>query len=216
MEARIQTVGSSRNNDTKKELIAYSIFGLPMASQINVDGCLFEASIDYLSFGFSYQFKDVTELKKLSQFPNLKQVSLATSNLDDVGLAHVCHAATIEYLDLQDTEISDAGLKHLLKLPNLKTLRLKDNLQLTNECVTHLSRLTAMLGLQFHETSINQDGLRALTRMSQLQDICLSVDEGNYSFEALIEISRQMPNCAILAKGNGEFLNGQFDGCWDP
>lgn len=186
-----------------------------MSSQINVDGCFFEASIDYLSFGLGHQFKEMADLKKLSQFPNLRHASLATSSLDDFGLAYVCNVTTIEYLDLQDTEITDSGLENLSRLPNLKTLRLKGNRQLTNGCVMYLAKLSGVSDLQIHETSINQGGLPELTQMSQLKELCLSVHGGNFSFGTLTETSRRMPNCTILAKGHGEFFNGQFDGNWE-
>jgi hypothetical protein len=167
------------------------------------------------SFDCSHVIGDMGELAKLRAFTSLKSASFCGSGLDDDGLRYVSYVQTIENLDLQDTRISNEGLSVLERLPNLKYLRLKENAQLSNECIPHLLKLKQLVDLQIHETSIDQDGVNQLVVMDTLRDICLDVWKDNYSFDKLLVLSIRMPRCRILAKGRGEFLQGDFSGTWD-
>lgn len=69
--------------------------------------------------------------------------------------------------------------------------------------------------LQIQETSINYEGLKKLSKIKSLKDVCLEVYDDNYTYENLIELSAEMSNCTILTKGNGLLLNGKFDGKWE-
>src|SRR5262249_53938994 len=122
---------------------------------------------------------------------------------------------TIDNLNLQDTRISNEGLSALERLPDLKYLRLKENAHLSNACVPHLLKFKQLVDLQIHETSIDQDGVNQLVVMDTLRDICLDVWKDNYSFDALLGLSFRMPWCRILAKGRGEFFQGEFRGTWE-
>ncbi|MDB4778400.1 hypothetical protein OAG68_02985, partial [bacterium] len=69
-----------------------------------------------------------------------------------------------------------------------------------------------LIDLQIHETSIDEDGLAHVVSMKALRDICLQIDNGNFTHDGLLELSRRMPNCCILAKGDGEYFAGEFNG----
>lgn len=186
-----------------------------MDSLILVDGQSFPLSIERFSLaGYSHCIQRMVELQKLAVFPRLKSASFVDTNLDDVGLEYVSKVRTLEHLDLQDTKITNAGLAHLAQLPRLDWLRLKENSQLNNECVPHLQRLERLSNLQIHETSIDQKGLEQLADMQSLRDICIDVWRDNYTFEGLLALSVRMPNCTILAKGQGTFHRGRFEGKW--
>lgn len=185
----------------------------PVTSIVTINGHPFDASIEHVFLPLG-KLDDMSELRKLELFAQLQSASFAGTNLDDAGLAHVARVKTIENLNLQETEVSDAGLAALASLPNLRYLRLKGNSQLTNACVPQLQRLTRLVDLQIHETSIDETGLRELTGLANLRDICVYVEQGNYSFDGLLALSARLPGCTILAKGCGEFLDGVFDGEW--
>lgn len=184
-----------------------------MSSVVTVNGEPFDTGIDHFALS-NCHIEDMAELAELRRFANLRSASFAGTNLGDAGLAHVVRAALLENLNLQETEVTDRGVACLERLPRLQYLRLKGNPQLTNACVRHLAQLVGLVDLQIHETSIDEAGLRQLAGLTQLRDICVYVWRGNYSFAGLLELSARMPACRILAKGNGEFLNGSFDGTW--
>ncbi len=184
--------------------------------KITVDNQPFDETIEHFAFGDDKEtIDDTAELKKLRLFKNLKSATFAGNNLDDVGLDYVCDVPTIDNLCLQETKVTDQGLASLAKLPRLMYLRLKDNPQLTDDCVPHLVRLPQLVDLQIHETSITEEGLRQLATAQTLTGICIDVWNDNYSFDGLAEVSAQMPNCTILAKGRGEFHRGKFSGRWE-
>jgi hypothetical protein len=182
---------------------------------ISIDGQLFDPSSEHFSFGGYHTIADMQELAKLCAFTNLKSASFFGTGLDDVGLGYVTDVPTIENLDLQYTLISNDGLSVLERLPNLRYLRLKENPQLSNECIPHLLKLKQLIDLSIHETSIDQFGVNQLVVMDTLEDICLDVWKDNYSFDELLDLSIRMPRCRILAKGRGEFFRGEFTGTWD-
>jgi len=180
---------------------------------VTINGKPYDAAIAHFSCG-TIQIDDMRELAKLQLFRNLRSACFAGSNLDDAGLTHLTQVATLENLNLQETEISEAGLALLARLPKLQYLRLKGNDQLTNACVCHLARLTQLVDLAVQETSIDEDGLEALVGHACLENICVDPLFAKYTFDGLRALSRRMPGCAILAKGHGEFLDGSFDGEW--
>ncbi len=173
----------------------------------------YEEGADYISWPYGDLIKK-KDLEKLKLLPNLRGISFSGSNLNDEGMDVLCELSLLEKLDLQGTEITNDGLCGLKKLTQLKYLRLKENWQLTNSCILHLKQIRSLCDLQIQETGITQDGLNRLCGMSSLQNIVLSVDDGNFMYEKLLELSKNLPTCAILAKGHGEFLNGKFKGDW--
>jgi hypothetical protein len=182
---------------------------------ISIDGKLFDPSSEHFSFDLFHRIGDMRELANLRGFVNLKSAAFRDTILDDVGLRYVSDVPTIEKLDLQHTRVTNEGLSVLERLAKLKYLRLKDNAQLSNECIPHLLKLKQLENLQIHETSIDQYGLSDLAAMDSLRSICLDVYEGNYTFDKLLDLSTRMPQCLILAKGRGEFSQGEFSGTWD-
>lgn len=186
-----------------------------MPSTIEIENQSFDTAIEHFRFQhYHHRIEDMSELAKLRLLPRLTSANFEGTNLDDRGLMHVVSVPTIDWLDLQGTQISNDGLAHLAALPRLSYLRLKENPQLTNDCIAHLLRLTALENLQVHETSIDQEGLDLLFALPDLRDLCIHVLEDNYSYEGLLALSARMPQCAILAKGLGEFRDGEFHGTW--
>ncbi len=185
-----------------------------MTSPIQIDNQPFDAAIEHFSFPLYHDIENTSELAKLRLLPHLKSANFAGTNLDDRGLLHVAGVSTIEHLDLQETKISNEGLAYLASLPRLRYLRLKDNRQLTNDCIPHILRLETLVELQIHETSIDQDGVNQLATLQNLRGLCLDIWDDNYSFQALLELSVRMPQCTILAKGRGDFCGGRFEGEW--
>ena len=182
---------------------------------VEIDQTTFEIDIEYFSFPSFHRIGDMDELAKLSMLPRLRSASFYGTQLDDRGLVHISRVATIENLDLQDTLVTNAGLAHVARLPRLKYLRLKENNQLTNDCVPHILRMTALVDLAIHETSIDQRGANQLTALPNLRDLCVDVHDDKYTFDGLRDLSTRMPSCRILAKSRGEFLAGEFEGVWN-
>lgn len=180
-----------------------------------LNGRSFDASIKHLALDPGIIANgNMDELRKLAEFESLTSATFAGTDLDDIGLSYVCNVIDIEDLNLQWTEISDQGLGTLARLPRLACLRLKENDQLTNECIGHLTKLDKLTDLQIHGTSIDQQGLKELARLKNLRYLFIDSDNCGNSLEMTIALSLQMPDCEIGVKGRGTFINGEFDGRW--
>lgn len=181
-----------------------------MKNSIKIGNHHYDVNSDHFLLKWGESLNNFNELSYLNQFPNLTSASFTNSNLNDEGLAHVSNCINIEDLDLQDTEITNNGIKYLKNLKFLKYLRLKDNLQLTDECVPYLTELENLLNLQIQETSITEDGLKKLTALRYMENIIIQVQNNNYTFEGLLKISSKLPDCEILAKGDGHSAMGNL------
>ncbi|MGV3612107.1 MAG: hypothetical protein ACO1N0_14205 [Fluviicola sp.] len=185
-----------------------------MTDLIEICGEQFSGSITHFSFKRAFtKIENMRELEQFSQFRKLTSASFPGTNLDDYGLSFVTQCKHIDNLNLQETEITNQGISHLKNLIHLKYLRLKENDQLDNSCIPFLNDCQNLIDLQIHETSINQEGLREL-HIPGLKDLIIDVWDNNFDFEFLKEYSLKYPECAILAKGKGVFLNGTFNGEW--
>jgi hypothetical protein len=185
-----------------------------MGETITIDGKEFDAAASHADFTW-HRFSDTGTLLGLAAFRELRAASFGGANLDDRGLELVCRISTIDTLDLQDTEVTNEGLVSLGRLERLDYLRLKDNQQLTNDCVQHLVSLPLLENLAIQETSIDERGLWLLKGKRSLRDLCLDVFEENFSLEGLRRWSAATPGCTVIAKGRGEFVAGVFDGEWE-
>lgn len=185
-----------------------------MENLIKIGKNFYDLESEHFTLKLDNTFKDVEQLFILRQFTQLSSANFSGSDLNDDGLFILSNFLELDNLNLQDTQITNEGTKYLKKLKNLKYLRLKENPQLTNECISNLIEIESLKDLQIHETSINQNGLKKVTVMKGLQDITLDVFEDNYTFEELLQLSIEIPNCNILAKGDGIFFNGNFEGEW--
>ncbi|MFN5416855.1 MAG: hypothetical protein ACK5B9_07345 [Flavobacteriia bacterium] len=186
-----------------------------MENLIKIGNHYYDLESEHFSLKMNDSFKDVENLFEMKKFTRLLSASFSGSDLNDDGLLLLSNFILLENLNLQETQITNEGIKHLKKLPNLKCLRLKENPQLTNECVVYLKEIKTLVNLHIHETSINMEGLKKLIVLQNLQFIALDVFENNYTFEGLSQLSIEIPNCEILAKGSGMFLNGNFEGKWE-
>jgi hypothetical protein len=165
-------------------------------------------STDYFSPRDTHGDHDMNELRRLRGLPRLTHVSFYDTPIDDEGLAFVCEVPTIENLVLQNTRVSNTGLGPLARLSALIHLRLKDNPQLSDECVPHLLGLSRLQTLAVHETSITASGLAQLAGLPELRDLCVDDETGTEA--ELRELSMLLPRCEILVKGWGALLAGEY------
>ncbi|WP_300690390.1 hypothetical protein [Chryseobacterium sp.] len=186
-----------------------------MKNSIKIGNHYYDINSEHFSLEWGESLNNFNELSYLNQFSNLTSATFTNTNLNDEGLAHVSNCRGIENLDLQDTEITNDGLQYLQNLKLMKYLRLKDNSQLTDDCIPHLMKLYYLQNLQIQETSITENGLKKLTALQCLDMLVIDVYDNNYKFDSLLQISRELPDCEILAKGNGSFRNGKFKGRWE-
>lgn len=153
---------------------------------IEIAGEFFKSKRKHFAFETLYkQVENMKEFKKLTLFSSLESVSLNGTNINDEGLKYLNTCNSINNLNLTFTSISDKGIAHLIRLSKLEYLRLK-------------------------ETNITTKGLLNLNNKS-LEELFLSDASSQEDIINLKHLSRKIPNCKIIVKNNGEFLNGFFE-----
>ena len=185
-----------------------------METLMKIANHYYDMESEHFLLKYGESVSDINELFNLRKFTNLKSASFSNSDLNDEGLSFLSTLIQIENLNLQSTQITNNGTKYLKKFENLKYLRLKDNPQLTNDCIYNLIAMKNLQELQIQETLINQEGLKKIVEMKNIKNIIIDVWNNNFTYEGLLELSASNPNCSILAKGDGEFYNGKFKGKW--
>lgn len=164
---------------------------------------------DYLSLSFFGEI-ETTELQKLFQLKHLKHLNLSSSDLFDKHLEVIGQMKTLELLDLDLTEITDNGLRNLKPLKQLRELRLKDNPQLTNECIEHLINIDQLEFIHIGNTSITIKGLTKLITQKQLKSVIVDIEFEN-EINELLRITQKDSKLEITLKGKGIISNGKLN-----
>ena len=170
--------------------------------EINID-------TDYLNLSFYGEIETI-ELKKLIQLKNLKHLNISSSDLFDKHLIFIGQLETLELLDLDLTEITDNGLRNLNSLKRLRELRLKDNPQLTNDCIEFLFDIEQLELIHIENTSITKTGLIKLLTQKELKSVILGSEFDN-EIDELLRITKTYPKLEITLKGTGLISNGKLN-----
>lgn len=150
------------------------------------------------------------ELQKLLKLTHIRHLNVSSCDLEDKHLETIGKLKTLELLDLDSTEISDHGLSFLEPLQQLKQLRLKDNPQLTDNCIDYLVRIPSLEMLHAGNTSITSTGLSLLLDRVQLKTLILDSEFAD-SIADLLDLSGRYPDLEIILKGTGCISNGRMN-----
>ncbi|TCP23650.1 leucine rich repeat (LRR) protein [Tenacibaculum skagerrakense] len=176
---------------------------------IHICGEVFKRKRTHFSFETLYkQIENMSELKKLQEFPSLQTVSLNGTNINDSGLQYVSQCATITNLNLTFTNITDKGIPHLVNLKKLQWLRLKET-NISEKSVPYFNQITGLTSLQIHETEISGKDM-AILNLPNLEELLVDCED-DLDYETLLHLSKKLPQCEIICKGKGVFRNGNFE-----
>lgn len=110
-------------------------------------------------------------LKRLTQFKNLRHLTLVALKVDDEFLEAIGNLQKLETLELQYLPITGIGFQHL-RNENLHHISLEGS-KIENETLGYLSQLPKLKNLELHDTPVNNEGLRALSSSKQLRSLRL-------------------------------------------
>lgn len=176
--------------------------------QVTVCEEKFNKGINHFSFSLYKEIDHMEELEKLQEFTNLDSVSLNGTNVNDRGLYFLGKCGTVTNINLTFTPITDKGIEYLIPLKNLQHLRLKDT-DVSALAIPYFNQMTSLISLQIHETEIFAKELERLD-MPNLKELIVDCDDDE-DFDALLALSKRMPECEILVKGRGMFFGGKFE-----
>jgi len=94
--------------------------------------------------------------------PELRELDLSYSTLDDQQLGRLCKLPKLEKLNLSDTNVTSAGLRALVSLPNLRELKLSWCAHIDDEAIASLSACSALTVLHIDRSSLSPAALKRL------------------------------------------------------
>jgi hypothetical protein len=121
------------------------------------------------------------------------------SDLDDEGFAYMLtNIKGINMLDLNETEITNASIALLTSLEYVNELRIKGCIDIDNNCIADLNKLTSLQFLHVKNTGITIDGILQLDALKKLTTLLFSVED-NENIEAKMQLLKNIfPNCEFI------------------
>jgi hypothetical protein len=108
---------------------------------------------------------------------------------------------SINMLDLNETNITNHGIAALTQLDNLSELRMKECMEIDNDCIVHLNKITTLKLLGVKSTPITIDGLLGLTDLKNLEELFFSESPVDNMQEKLQTIAKNLPKCQLIMDG---------------
>lgn len=117
----------------------------------------------------------VTDINQLRALPNLEQLNLERTHVNDDGIAHLRSLHRLQSLNLAATSITSAGFAHLRELRHLRRLDISDIYEgINDDGLRHLRPLAQLEHLSLASTGITDAGLIHLGALPRLQTLDLS------------------------------------------
>jgi mono/diheme cytochrome c family protein len=123
---------------------------------------------NWLRVDFSLRGKEVKpeELALLKDIPNLAELNLGNTMIDDAMLVHLKPLVNLTRLGLHNTKITDGGLAHLQDMAKLESLNVYGT-AVTDAGLEKLARLKSLKRLYVWQTKVTLDGAKKLTSAVQ-------------------------------------------------
>ncbi len=143
--------------------------------------------------------RGVTSIKSLRNSPQLRELYLRHSGINDAGLESIQSLQQLETLSIGDTPLTDAGLKTLAGLPNLKLLDLFNCQRITEAGLGNLASLPKLELLNVAGMPLTDAGMEHLKGLKNLKAVDVN---GTKVTEAGAQSLRSvLPNCNVQNVG---------------
>ncbi|EAQ78345.1 protein kinase domain-containing protein [Blastopirellula marina] len=134
----------------------------------------------------------------LQNSPELIELHLTNTNVQDEDLALLTGLSKLQHLHLYDTRISDAGLAQIGKLTKMKILSI-DKTEITDKGIAHLTTLHDLEVLNASNTNLTDVSVNHLAQLPRLQR--LQVQGTQITRQAIEKLHAALPDCVITWNG---------------
>jgi Leucine-rich repeat (LRR) protein len=138
---------------------------------------------------------DDAGLERAARIPGLRALRAAYSNISDTGLKHLAALPQLRSLDLTSTDILDAGLAALKPLVTLEELFLSYG-RFSDKGIASLASLSSLRRLDIARTRLSDAGLAAIAKLTSLRR--LNLDYSNISDQGLELLAGALPELEEL------------------
>jgi hypothetical protein len=150
-------------------------------------------------------------LAKLEGMTELKNLSIANTNVKGPGLKYLAGLIHLENLNLTLCPTTDEYLKPLANLSEMKRFGLA-SAKCDGTGFKYLGKMTKLENLNFHYTPVNDDGLREICRMTSLERLeivhCHWTDSGAANLANLKNMQRLQLGSRQASGASVAFLKG--------
>lgn len=143
-----------------------------------------------------YDLNDLSPLASLRP-DGLQGIVINGPNVTDEDMPEVGRLTGLLYLEIQASDLTDAGFRHLASIGSLRTLELRDVMNLTDEGLKYFSQQqhlydVAVINARLTNASVNFfKGLPSLTRLY------INSSSG-VTEEGILSLKTGLPNCEVL------------------
>ena len=119
-------------------------------------------------------------------FPDLVSLDISfNTRLTDAAATHIAKLEKLEILLLHYCDLSDFGMLRLNKLPKLRALDIRGNMQVGDSGLRTLAELPALRSLKHRSTAVTDNGIEALSAAKaldnlEIQDFAITGQSGQY------------------------------------
>jgi hypothetical protein len=131
----------------------------------------------------------------VKRLPEVEFVTMAETQFDDTGLAHLRGATKLRKLQLSDVLVTDDGLTYVKQLSNLESLAL-NRTQITDAGLRDIEDLTRLTELNLIQTKVTNVGLVHLKRLTSLRELFLGGTQ--VTDEGVKKLQQALPDCRIF------------------
>jgi Leucine-rich repeat (LRR) protein len=120
-------------------------------------------ALDYLNW------VSVDGIRKLVALPELEELYLANTLVDDEALQVISGFGSLRRLRVSQNQVTSSGLTHLSGMSNLVELDLSENIGIDDDGLAHLANCQQLIKLNLWRVPITDDGVKHLAGLTNLQ-----------------------------------------------
>ena len=151
--------------------------------------------------GIDLSFSQVTnrQLLLLPLFPQVRELDLTGTDIDDDGLSAILESVQLESLKLKGTRLSTVGFASLSQLPALILLDASST-AVTDDGLAAAKAWTQIRYLSLNDTAVSDNGLTHLASVSTLRG--LSLINTAVTKDGVKLLKQSLPDCLIVAQSD--------------
>src|SRR5580704_3793243 len=136
-----------------------------------------------------------TDLRRLSQYPELTTLDLSLTHITDEGMAELKNLRNVTDLNLYYAEyVTDQGVASIKNWKKLKHLNLHGT-KSSDTALEHIAGITSLESLDVGSTLMTDVGLERLATLTNLKELTMG---GNELGDAGLQALRQLPTLTYL------------------
>ncbi|MFO0943359.1 MAG: hypothetical protein U0930_21705 [Pirellulales bacterium] len=141
------------------------------------------------------------QLERISEFKNLRSVSLEGNPITDKSLSFIPNVSNLHGIYLTDTQVGDEGLAYLADAMNLEELYLRGT-NVTDAGLSNLKNLKAIGYLDLSNTTVSDAGLEKLKHLNRLY--YLHLPGTRVTKAGMVSLGKSLPYCRIYGTPDGQ------------